>query len=109
MRFIITNHARKRRPNHIPRSRDELLHIIHLLNVMFDFQALEDGKYKIFKAKHVAIIVKKSNKLTLITIRGFKEIEDLVSEGHQLPFRKVSEEEENAKRQRRLEKKGMGL
>ncbi len=102
MYFIITNHAKQRRVNHTPKSDEELLVIMKILDNYFDFKTLDDGKYKIYKGGATAIFNKKSNSIILISIRGFKEV--CTTEGKQIIIRPITAEEEAVKMERKAKK-----
>ncbi|MFA5216680.1 hypothetical protein [Sulfuricurvum sp.] len=88
--------------NHTPKSDQELLVIMKMLDDYFDFKTLDDGKYKIYKGGATAIFSKKSNSIVLITIRGFKEVS--TTEGKQIIIRPITSQEEAIKVERKAKK-----
>lgn len=102
MNYHFTNHAKQRRVNHTPKSDEELLAIMKILDDYFDFKMLDDGKYKIYKGGATAIFNKKSNSIVLITIRGFKKIS--FTEGKQIIIRPITAEEEAIQMEKKAKK-----
>jgi len=102
MKYHFTNHAKQRRVNHTPKSDEELLTIMKMLDDYFDFKTLDDGKYKIYKGGATAIFNKKNNSIVLITIRGFKEV--CTTEGKPIIIRPITSEEEAIKMERKAKK-----
>lgn len=102
MKYHFTNHAKQRRVNHTPKSDEELLAIMKILDDYFDFKTLDDGKYKIYRGGATAIFNKKSNSIVLITIRGFKEV--CTTEGKQIIIRPITAQEEVIKMERKAKK-----
>ncbi len=100
MKYIFTNHAKQRRPHHTPRTENELIEIMQQFNTQLNFSTLEDGKYKIARKGAAAILFKKSDVITVITIRGFKNQDDTKFD-EAWHFRKITEEEDKQKAIRR--------
>jgi len=75
MFYIITNHATQRRPHYEKISRELLTEKIKILDSKFNFEKLDDGKYKMYYKNFCAIISKEKNKLILITIRGIDRVD----------------------------------
>ncbi|MFZ2890441.1 type II toxin-antitoxin system HicB family antitoxin [Sulfuricurvum sp.] len=68
--YVITNHAKQRRPHYPIRSDEELKEIMSRLDIFYNFSSLEDGKYYFQKKGKAAVFKKDRNTVTLITIRG---------------------------------------
>lgn len=73
MKYIITKHAKQRRPHHPIREDEFLISWMDIFNKEFDFATFEVGStYKITSKGASAIIKKeKTNIVILITFRGF--------------------------------------
>ena len=75
-KYIITKHAMQRRPHHKITPKQELIDFLVKLNHKVDFDTLADNKVsKITRKGFCAIIEKRKNKYTLITIRGYKKVD----------------------------------
>lgn len=97
--YIITNHAKQRRPHHIPKTDEELLAIMDRLNAYYKFDELENGKYYFRKKGKAAVFKKDGDAITLITMRGINLTSELNNET--LSVLKLEDPEREDKRQSR--------
>lgn len=77
--YIITNHAKQRRPHYPICPDEELKKIMGRLDTFYNFSSLEDGKYYFQKKGKAAAFKKDGNTVTLITIRGIN-LETVISD-----------------------------
>lgn len=89
MNYIITNHAKQRRPHYPIRSEEELIEIMKRLDFLYKFSSLKNGKYYFRKGGKAAVIKKDGNTITLITIRGIDLETEINSET--LPALKIED------------------
>ena len=74
MNYILTNHAKQRRPHHTIKEDQYLIDWLEAFNKKYNFSSLKiGGAYKIYIGYNTAIIKRKhKNNIILITFRGFK-------------------------------------
>jgi predicted RNase H-like HicB family nuclease len=92
--FHITNHAKKRRPHHIPKTDQFFIDILTYFDLVLNFKDLSNGKYKISGFSGAAVINKKNNQIVLITYRGQTTFD---SPETKLNIRLITDEEDNRK------------
>lgn len=97
MKYIITEHAKQRRPHHTPREESFLIGLMETFNILYSFELLDDGKYKLQSGKNAAIFAKVADKMTLITIRGFTDIQMFP----EIPLKKITDGQEQKRRNRK--------
>mgnify|MGYP000635696718 CR=1 FL=1 len=74
MNYILTKHAKQRRPHHEIKEDQYLINWLNEFDKKYDFSSLKiGGAYKIYIGYNTAIIKKEQkNSIRLITFRGFK-------------------------------------
>lgn len=104
--YIITNHAKQRRPHYPIRSDQELKEIMSKLDAFYNFSSLKDGKYYFQKKGKSAAFNKVGNTVTLITIRGI-DLDTEISDETLSPLKiddPAREEKRNKRKAARNEK-----
>lgn len=87
MKYIITKHARQRRPHHQVISKEKLIRLLESINDKFNFADLSNDRYKISHKGKIAIVQKKKDALILITQRGFKSLDYSIENSDQFSCR----------------------
>lgn len=95
MRYAITDHAIQRRPSSKKYPTGFLISFLKKADSRFELQNKPNGHYKIWaKGGKTAIVVKKTNRLVLITFRRLKGNEDM-------QIRLISQEEMKMKAEKK--------
>ena len=78
MKYTVTNHSIQRRPSSQKYQAGFLISFLRKVDALFELQDKPNGHYKIWaKGGKSAIVIKKNNRLILITFRRLEGNEDM--------------------------------